>query len=414
MPTTPARVDHDFSHGARQLADAIDCARQIMLYAPWVVNSPDPRQEMAAAERQLQHQLSAALDQGFAFHDPLHPELRLMDQHGQFGLFNPDNLYRLAAISTPGTYVIRGTRGTSADLQIQVGAGGPGIGDGINLIPIAELALDQLVVADDGTFEIVISENPPDDNGLSNTLGPLGANTVLIRESLMDWETEQGGSWFIERTDTRGTPSPLPTPELVDEQYARAAASLVTSTHGWINFVSDILGRAPRNVLTPPRMAQFGLPGQWSSSGVFPLEPNKAVVVTLARSEARYQSIQIGDLWFNALDYCHRQTSLNIAQTRPSSDGAYRLVISAEDPGVTNWLDTGGASTVFAFLRWQGHPAADDDDFPTADVPTAKVVDVREILDEFPDDEPRLSPQERADQLAARRASALRSPRGFR
>jgi hypothetical protein len=122
--------------------------------------------------------------------------------------------------------------------------------------------------------------------------------------------------------------------------------------------------------------------------------------------------MQIGDLWFNALDYCQRQTSLTIAQTRPSSDGRYRLVISAEDPGVTNWLDPGGASTVFAFLRWQGLAA--DYAFPPSERPTAKIVDFDAIRAEFPADEPHLSIEDRAEQLAARRASALRSPRGFR
>jgi hypothetical protein len=406
------RHQNETRNGASQLADAIECARQIMLYAPWVADSPDPQKEMAAALRQLKHQLSASLDQGFVFHDPLHPEFRLMDQHGQFGLFNPDNLYRLAVISTPGTYVIRGKRGSSSDLQIQVGAGGPGIGDGINLIPIAELALDQLKVDADGRFEIVISDTRCGSNWLPNTKGTLRANTVLIRESLMDWTSEAGGTWFIERTDARGTPSPLPTAELVDAQYTRACESLVTSTHGWVNFVIQILARAPRNVLTPPKQAESGLPGQWSSSGVFPLAPDRAAVVTLARSPARYQSMQIGDLWFNALDYAHRQTSLNMAQTRCSSDGRYRLVISSEDPGVNNWLDTGGASTVFAFLRWQGLPA--DYSFPESEAPRVKIVDVDAVRAEFPEDEAVLSPEDRAEQLAARRASALTSPRGFR
>lgn len=414
MRTAHARQDNALSQGARRLADAIECARQLMLDAPWVVNSPDPRQEMAAAQRQLKHQLSASLDQGFVFHDPLHPEFRLMDQHGQFGLFNPDNLYRLAAISTPGTYVIHGKRGTSADLQIQVGVGGPGIGDGINLIPIAELALDRLHVASDGSFEIVISDTRSGDNWLPNTSadGALCANTILIRESLMDWKKEQGGSWFIERTDTRGTASPLPSRELVDAQYALASESLISSTRGWIAFVDGILAKAPPNVVTPPRKAESGLPGQRSSSGIFELAPDQAAIVTLTRSPARYQSMQIGDLWFNALDYGHRQTSLTMAQARASSDGRYRLVISAKDPGVANWLDTGGASTVFAFLRWQGLDPGYE--IPPSDFPKTVVVDFDAIRAEFPADEPQLTPDDRAEQLAARRASALRSPRGFR
>ena len=66
-----------------------------------------------------------------------------MNQHNQFGLVNPDNRYHLATISTPGTYVIRGKRGTSADLQIQIGAGNAGFDEDLTSpTPIAELSLD--------------------------------------------------------------------------------------------------------------------------------------------------------------------------------------------------------------------------------------------------------------------------------
>ena len=98
--------DEDLSHGTSQLAKAIEDARQIMFDAPWVAESPDPEQERAAAERQLKHQLSAALDQGFILHDVRQPELRLLNQHNQFGLVNPDNRYHIANITTPGTYTL--------------------------------------------------------------------------------------------------------------------------------------------------------------------------------------------------------------------------------------------------------------------------------------------------------------------
>ena len=151
----------DLSSGASQLAKAIKEARQILFDAPWVARSPDPEQERAAAERQLKHQLSAALDQGFILHDVCQPELRLLNQHNQFGLVNPDNRYHIANITTPGTYTLRGRRGTSADLQIQVGAGDPGFTDETNLDPVSLLSLDDLEVEDDGTFEITISDTDP-------------------------------------------------------------------------------------------------------------------------------------------------------------------------------------------------------------------------------------------------------------
>lgn len=410
-----SQSDKQHAQGAQRLANAIEEARQIMFNAPWLLNSPNPLQERAAAERQLKHQLSAALDQGFIVHDPLHPEFRCLNQHNQFGLFNPDNRYHIATISTPGTYVIRGKRGSSADLQIQVGGGNPGFNeDETSPTPVSQRSLECLTVDDNGNFEIVISDTETGDNWLCNTSGDVKANNILIRESFMDWNTETSGTWYIERVDSRGMPSPLPDRELVNHQYARASEYLVASTRGWIKFVDSLVKRLqplPPNIVTPPKPTEDGLPGQWNSAGLFPIEPGKAIVITLSQSPARYQSIQIGDLWFNALDYCHRQTSLTMSQARPSSDGRYRLVISTEDPGVANWLDPSGASTAFAFLRWQGLPECYA--FPEAELPSTKVVDFDKLWGEFPCDEPRFGLEARCDQLAARQASSLTSPRGL-
>ena len=395
--------------GAFQFARAIEEARSIMFQAPWLLDSPTPQWEQAAAERQLKHQISAALDQGFILHDPYHPEFRVLNQHNQFGLVNPDNRYHIATISTPGTYIIRGKRGTSADLEIQVGAGNPGFDETqTSPKPVSQMSLNDLVVNDDGTFEIVISDTEMGENWLSNTNGDDKANSILIREAFMDWEKEVSGTWYIERCDTRGTPSPLPDPELVNQQYIRATEYLLGSTKGWIKFVDGLRGKLRPNLLSPPRATTNGLPGQWNSAGQFPIHPDKAIIITVPYSPARYQSIQIGDLWFNGLDYCHRQTSLTMSQAHQSSDGCYRFIISTRDPGLENWLDPAGASTAFAFLRWQGLPTK----YKFCKTPSAEVIDFDELGDYLPD-EPAFSSEERVVQLAARQASSLVSPRGF-
>ena len=129
-------------------------------------------QEKAAAERQLKNQLAAALDQGFIVHDPLHPEFRCFDQHSQFGLFNPDNRYHIATISSSGTYVIRGKRGSSAYMEVQVGAGEAGFNENLTSPKtVSQLSSNELIVEDEGYFEITISDTQTGDNWLSITNG---------------------------------------------------------------------------------------------------------------------------------------------------------------------------------------------------------------------------------------------------
>lgn len=395
--------------GAMQLAHAIEEARDILFSAPWLLESANPMQEKAAAERQLKNQLGAALDQGFIVHDPLHPEFRCFDQHSQFGLFNPDNRYHIATISSSGTYVIRGKRGSSAYMEVQVGAGDAGFNENLTSPKtVSQLSSNELIVEDEGYFEITISDTQTGDNWLSITNGNLQATSVLIRESFMDWESEKSGTWYIERVDTRGEPSPAPNPKLVHEQYKRASDYLLGSTKGWVKFVDGLRTKIKVNTLTPPKETKEGLPGQWNSAGYFPIHPDKAIILTIPRSPAKYQSIQIGDLWFNALDYCHRQTSLNMSQATASQDDYAKFVISIRDPGVANWLDPAGASTAFAFVRWQGLPEG----YQFSSNPTVELVEFEDLGNKLAD-EPCFDPEQRKEQLAARQRASLSSARGY-
>jgi len=399
--------------GALEFAQAIEKARDIMFSAPWLLYSATPEQEQAAAERQLKHQISAALDEGFVVHDPRHPEFRTMNQHNQYGLYNPDNKYYIATISASGDYVIRGKRGTSASLEIQVGAGEPGYDENLTSpITISQLSEKDLVVGKDGYFEITISATKPDDcsNWLCNRNEDHKAKSILVRESFMDWEKEKSGSWYIERSDMSGRPTPNPSPKLVNDQYARASEYLINSTKGWVKFVDGLRANLAGGRLSPPRPTQDGkgLPGQWNAAGWFSMSPNEAYIITVPVSPAPYQSIQVGDFWFNALEFCHRQTSLTAAQAHKSQDGKYRLVISAEDPGVANWLDPSGTQNVFVFMRWQGL----SEGYKFSEIPTVQKVNTEDLRNHF-SDELFFGPKQRRAQLAARKVSALTKPRGF-
>ena len=97
---------------------------------------------------------------------------------------------------------------------------------------------------------------------------------------------------------------------MLNDQYARASEYLINSTKGWVKFVDRLRENLASGRLSPPRATQdgSGLPGQWNAAGLFSMEADDVLIITVPESRARYQSIQIGDLWFNALDFCHHQT----------------------------------------------------------------------------------------------------------
>ena len=140
-----------------------------------------------------------------------------------------------------------------------------------------------------------------------------------------------------------------------------------------------------------------GVPTQVSASGHFDLAPDEALIVTTLPSDAPYQGIQLGNLWFESLDYENRLTSFSTAQARLSSDGRYHFVVSSNDPGVPNWLDTAGHRRGMLLLRWQGVG-----ELPKSHQPKTRVVKLSDLRQHLPGDEPRYGPRKRAQQLSRR------------
>jgi hypothetical protein len=78
---------------------------------------------------------------------------------------------------------------------------------------------------------------------------------------------------------------------------------------------------------------------------------------------ARYWSLQLYSMgWFEPIDGPGRVTSRNHLQTTVGAGGRVRSVVAHADPGVDNWLDTGGRREGLLILRWfwpsgEGAPA---------------------------------------------------------
>jgi hypothetical protein len=50
----------------------------------------------------------------------------------------------------------------------------------------------------------------------------------------------------------------------------------------------------------------------------------------------------------------------------PDADGRFTYVVAARDPGVHNWIDTGGLHQTYAIQKWQGlRPNMRPEEIPT-------------------------------------------------
>jgi hypothetical protein len=75
-------------------------------------------------------------------------------------------------------------------------------------------------------------------------------------------------------------------------------------------------------------------------------------------------------------DYRYTTTALNNERTTRSPDGAWRVAIAPSDPGVANWIDTGGRHEGYMLVRWvlaDGPPR-----------PTAEIVSLDQVADLVP------------------------------
>ena len=100
-----------------------------------------------------------------------------------------------------------------------------------------------------------------------------------------------------------------------------------------------------------------------------------------------YRSLILTNGLYETIDWTNNHSSLNGAQADPDSDGKLRIVVSEEDPGVRNWLDTAGYSRGIIQGRWTGCRSQ-----PIPSVTKVKLADVRRHL---PADVATVSPEER-------------------
>ncbi len=314
-------------------------------------------------------------------------------QFSRQGLDNPDAIYFNAYLKEGVEYVVRGVRGSTADLSFQVMGGAYS----------ADSAATSMLAYDDRDLDL-----QPDGSFEFSYVAEPGAKTLIVREVYNDWDTEERGRLWIERTDTVGHPAKPLTKDRLAKQYEIAGKLLTGSIQTWFAFPHFFQYKEPVNTLTAPTSTPGGLESQRSSIGHYELSEDQAMIVELPRcDDCAYQAIQIGSDWYASTDYESHQTSLTKAQAVTDPDGIIRFVISERPPGgaggIANWLETTGHRTGPMMLRWQRL----ERDLGPEDGPTVRVVDLDDVPGLLPHFTP-LTTEEYAARIAARQRSVAR------
>lgn len=321
---------------------------------------------------------------------------------------NPDTIYRFVAANAASEYVITGQFAPGqrpADTNFSVLTG-------LNGQTATNLNGSDLEVDADGRFTITASAAPPADPGADHLQLTPEATLITTRNTLSDWNTQAPMAMSIHRVD--GPPNslfaqlggflipglgpavtrnpalvslvslipPLPEPPLAVQATEAALLMLllgITKQDEYIRVatVDSATGelRQPNTLSTPAHNAQF-LSTQLQSAGYFHLDDDEALVLTVDPGSASYFVVPVTDDWTVTGNYWDQQTSLNNAQAVPNGDGSYTVVVAKNDPGVANWVSTGGLNQGTLSIRFQGVDPASPDT-PRVSAQRVALADVR-------------------------------------
>ncbi|MET0658419.1 MAG: hypothetical protein ABW110_09730 [Steroidobacteraceae bacterium] len=262
---------------------------------------------------------------------------------------SPDRIYRFAAVDSSYRYVIHGRRSakpSSPEFSFEALQAPAVFGK-----PVVALSSATIDVAADGTFEVTADATPA--NGRRNHLQlPPGTTSLLIRDTLIDWSSQLPNDLRIERLGGDKVPQ-----RSHEQLVSEAGKTIGALTEIAVQFFEWPWDRAANQLQPRLRPMEWGLKGSGLALNRFSIEPDEALVVTLDAVGAKYVGFVVGDPWQRSVNYWKRSGSLNSHQAQRNEDGTITYVLSARDPGVHNWIDTGGLQEGVITVRWEGLPA---------------------------------------------------------
>ena len=206
---------------------------------------------------------------------PDHPAfLPSAGYYSMYGSPNPDTVYRSAVIDAAGRYLIAGRRGTAPEVTIMPFGAPTSKGlETFRPFDLAELALD-----DEGRFEVVLSQQRPEDARNWWRLEP-GMRSLMLRSVSSDWAADTDPLLAIVRLDG-------------DPRRERIGSDVLRERMGSFAFVVEAMIRSGVNrvlqlrsedivnrVVTVDYSGGGGLQDQWYQEGCFELDDDEALMV---------------------------------------------------------------------------------------------------------------------------------------
>jgi hypothetical protein len=308
----------------------------------------------------------------------------------QWGGPNQDNAYRHARIDPKRRYRIRGKMHSCEEFALTLR---------VDFMHMPEWGTRASITASDrgigpgDEFEILLGGDGSDPDFFPI---PEDVTTVSLREYYIDWQPAEPAVFTIECLDEMDPPARIDGPQ-VAARLVRALSLTERSITYWNDYMLEHRAKGVDNEFALPMKLAKGFSSARYAFCFFELAPDEALYIESDVPDARYWGLQLANLgWFEQIDPVNRITTINQHQAHIDGDGRLRMVVAHEDPGVANWLDTGGHHDGLLTFRWfwpQSDPS-----------PATRVVKRSEVADLMPADAPSVSTEARRAEIGARKA----------
>ncbi|MCP1603930.1 DUF1214 domain-containing protein [Pseudomonas citronellolis] len=349
MPTDPIEQEVVSGESWTRFCEQLRRSGEQILRA----EAPADAQTRAEGFRYLTRLLRIALEMHLEFADADFPGfITPSHETAKIGADNPDNLYRYARLNGAQRYRVSGTRGSVAYLSFGTQKGGYET-DG-RMIQTGFIDAGQLQLDADGRFELILSQQPP-ASGNWLRLEP-ESNALIVRQTFLDRASEQPAQLRIERLDVGSAPQPLD-PQRLQQGLQRAAGFVENTARLFADWAQGYQAHANRLPPADQALCQAvgGDPNIFYYHSYWALAEDEALLIEVEQvPECDFWNLQINNYWMESLDYRYHRICLNKHSAQLDANGGMRLVLSARDPGLPNWLETAGHPHGTLCLRWVG------------------------------------------------------------
>jgi hypothetical protein len=266
----------------------------------------------------------------------------------KLGADNPDNFYLNAQISGAFEYRIIGKRNSIDYIGFFTQNGTYGTPGG--MAPCGVLEGKELHIAPDGTFEIIMSKVKKGRNWLKIEDQ---SSLLMVRQTFLDRANETPAELKIENLDGRKFPEPL-TPDKVDQGLSTAALFVAGAPVLFAKWANGFQKHANQLPVFDPNIsnAAGGDASIIYHHSYWRLKDDEALVISFIPPDCDTWNFQLNNYWMESLDYRYFPISINKHTAVGDKDGKIKIIVSKNNPGLPNWMDTCHHNEGTMCLRW--------------------------------------------------------------